>query len=69
MSEFKLKYPLIDILFGGVDFKDYPDFCDAYIESAYWNTETEHVALSDEELDELNDDSMLVLELLYKKLY
>jgi hypothetical protein len=31
--------------------KDYPDFCDAYVESASFNG----VELTDKELDELND--------------
>jgi hypothetical protein len=33
-----LDYDLIDnVVFGGVDPEDYPDFCDAYIESADYN--------------------------------
>ena len=33
-----LDYDLIDnVVFGGVDPEDYPDFCDAYIESANYN--------------------------------
>ena len=42
---------LDDIELDGVDIKDYPDFCDAYVESASFNG----VELTDEQLDELND--------------
>ena len=42
---------LDDIELDGVDMKDYPDFCDAYVESASFKG----VELTDEQLDELND--------------
>lgn len=42
---------LDDIELDGVDMKDYPDFCDAYVESASFKG----VELTDEELEELND--------------
>ena len=42
---------LEDVELDGVDFKDHPDYCDAYVESALFNG----VELTDEELDELND--------------
>jgi hypothetical protein len=42
---------LDDIELGGVDYKDHPDYCDAYVESALFNG----VELTDEQLDELND--------------
>jgi len=42
---------LDDIQLDGVDIKDYPDFCDAYVESASFKG----VELTDEQLDELND--------------
>lgn len=51
-----------DFVVEGIDTKDYPDFCDAYIESASvlengtWRDATEN------ELDQLNDDSDLVYE-------
>jgi hypothetical protein len=40
-----------------IDFKDYPDFCDAFIESAVWEDTGE--ALTDDELDQVNDDGTL----------
>ena len=42
---------LEDVELDGVDFKDHPDYCDAYVESALFNG----VELTDEQLDELND--------------
>ena len=42
---------LDDIILGDVDSNDYPDFCDAYVESATFNG----VELTGEQLDKLND--------------
>ena len=42
---------LDEIVIGGVDPRDYPDFCDAYIESATY----EGVILTYKQLDELNE--------------
>ncbi len=62
----KFKYKLFtDVAFEGIDHRDYPDYCDAFIASAEYNGRE----LSDEELDELNDDSDLVYELLTDNLY
>ena len=41
---------LDDIELGGVDYKDHPDYCDAYLSSATLNG----VELTEEELDEIN---------------
>lgn len=49
-----------DFEVDGIDYRDYPDFCDAYIadasvlENGKWREATE------QELDELNNDSDLV---------
>ena len=62
----KFKYKLFtDVSFEGIDHRDYPDYCDAFIASAEYDGRE----LSDEELDELNDDSDLVYELLTDNLY
>jgi len=45
-----------DIQVEGIDPSDYPDFCDAYISYA----EIDGKPASDEELDELNQDSDFV---------
>jgi hypothetical protein len=50
----------------GIDTKDYPDFCDAYICDGYYLDGT---PLSDDDLDELSQDGHLVYELVYNKLY
>ena len=56
MSEKEIKvmdYKKIDnIEIDGIDTKDYPDFCDAYIVSADYDG----VPMTDEQLDEINDD-------------
>ena len=48
-----MNYKKIDnIEIDGIDTKDYPDFCDAYISSADYDG----VPMTDEQLDELNED-------------
>ncbi len=62
----KFKYKLFtDVAFEGIDHRDYPDYCDAFIASAEYDGRD----LSDEELDELNEDTDLVYELLTDNLY
>ena len=62
MSEKEIKvmdYKKIDnIEIDGIDTKDYPDFCDAYISSADYDG----VPMTDEQLDELNEDGDYVYE-------
>ena len=41
----------VDIEIGGIDHKDYPDFCDAYIESATWQDSGEK--LNSKEMEDL----------------
>lgn len=44
---------LVDnVIVDGIDYKDYPDFCDAYISEADYNGKP----MSDEMLDDLNTD-------------
>ena len=48
-----MDYKKIDnIEIDGIDTKDYPDFCDAYIVSADYDG----VPMTEEQLDEINDD-------------
>ncbi len=49
----------------GIDFKDYPDFCDAYISYA----EIDGIELTDEQYDEVNDDRELVYEYVMCELF
>lgn len=61
-----MNYSLIDnIDFDGIDYNDYPDFCDAYISSADYNGKP----MTDEQLDELNEDYDFVYNELMKFLY
>ncbi len=61
-----LDYTLItNIEFDGVDHRDYPDYCDAYITSA----EYEGREMTDEELDTLNEDSDFVYQELMNYLF
>ena len=62
----KLDYSLIsDITFDGVDYKDYPDFCDAFINSAtYMGRE-----MTQDELEILNEDTDFVYETLIDRLH
>ena len=54
-----MDYKKIDnIEVDGIDTKDYPDFCDAYISSAdYYG-----VPMTEEQLDEINDDGQFQYE-------
>jgi len=49
----------------GIDTRDYPDFCDAYISSA----EIDGREATEEELDELNEDRDFVYELVWERLF
>lgn len=53
-----------NVKFDGIDHTDYPDYCDAYIVYAELNG----VLLTEDELEELNDNSYLRYELLTKYL-
>ena len=53
-----------NVKFDGIDHKDYPDYCDAYIVYAELNG----VPLNDEEIEEL-DSSDLKYDLLIKHLH
>ena len=58
-----------DIMIGGIDMNDYPDFCDAYVEEASFKDGT---PLTDEQLDafnELDETMSYVNENAYSSLY
>ena len=62
----KLDYSKIDnIEVDGIDYADYPDFCDAYIASADYDGRE----MTNEELDVLNDDSDFVYSAVENHLY
>ena len=56
---------VVDIEVDGVDTSDYPDFCDAFIESA----EIDGVELTDAEIEELNCNSEFVYNCVLKELF
>jgi hypothetical protein len=44
---------LSDVAISGIDMSDYPDFCDAYVESAVWKDTG--VPLTDAELERIDE--------------
>lgn len=61
------KRKVIDVKVGGVCMRDYPDFCDAHFEEAYFEDGT---ALTDLELEELtNVYSHVINEMAHDSLY
>jgi hypothetical protein len=59
------KSKIDNIVFSDVDVKDSPDFSDAFIESADYDGRE----MTEEELDEINNDSQFVYESLLNQLY
>lgn len=54
---------IVDIVIEGIDYSDYPDFCDAYIaEARYQNDDGSTRELTDDEYDELHDNTDFVYE-------
>ena len=61
-----IDYDLIeDVAVDGIDYSDYPDFCDAFIASATYTGKP----MSDEMLDTLNEDYDFVYESVENYLY
>lgn len=54
-----------NIVFNGIDYSDYPDFTDAYIESA----DMDGIEMSEEQIEELNDDRDFVYNALMDYLF
>jgi len=54
-----------NIVFEDIDYKDSPDFCDAFISSAVYGDRE----MTEEELDELNNDRDFVYDKLMDYLY
>jgi hypothetical protein len=58
---------VVDTVVDNIDLRDYPDFCDAYFESACYEDGT---ALTDDELIDLTDQNPLALhEMIYDQIY
>jgi len=61
-----MNYDLIDnIEVDGIDTNDYPDFCDAFIVSADY----EGKAMTDEQIDTLNEDYNFIHDCVYTQLF
>jgi len=61
-----MDYKKIDnIEVDGIDTKDYPDFCDAFIASADYDGKS----MTDGQLDEINEDSDFVYECVQNHLF
>ena len=56
---------ITSIVFEGIDYTDYPDYCDAYIVSAEYDGKP----MTDEQIDEINDDTDFLYELLIEHLH
>jgi len=64
MKDKKIDYSSLEI--DGIDTKDYPDFCDAFIISGQYLDGDE---LDDVAIDDLNGNGELVLSLVYNRLF
>lgn len=51
--------------FDGVDYRDYPDYCDAYVVSADYDG----VPMTEEQIEELNENREFVYERLMNHLF
>jgi hypothetical protein len=61
-----LDYSLIDnVELDGIDYGDYPDFCDAFIVSADYDGRE----MGDDEIELLNNDGDFVLEKVYEYIF
>ena len=56
---------LADLEIDGLNSWDHPDYCDAFIATGLY----EGRDLTDDELDQLNEDAELVAELVNKRIY
>ncbi len=64
--DYKLDYSKIDnIDIDGIDYNDYPDFCDAFICSADYDGKP----MTSEQLDSINDDDSYRYEAVMDHIY
>jgi len=71
MTKVELDYSKVhDIEVDGIDTRDYPDFCDAYIASAtIENEDGTFRDATDDEIEEMNEDGDFVYEQVENYLY
>jgi hypothetical protein len=60
-----LKKDITEIYVEGIDMMDYPDFCDAYIESAM----IDGVEATEAELEDLNSESSFLYECIHNQIH
>ena len=66
MTMTKLDYNKISNVFvGGIDMEDFPDFCEAYIESADYDGRE----MTEEELEILNEDGSFISEHTHSQIF
>ena len=66
MTHVKLDYSKIEIVeIDGIDHKDYPDYCDAWISAAT----VDGVEATDEQLDEMNNNDQFRYESVIESLH
>tara|TARA_B110000977_G_scaffold195644_1_gene274483 strand:- start:3518 stop:3718 length:201 start_codon:yes stop_codon:yes gene_type:complete len=56
---------ITEIEVGDIDMMDYPDFCDAYIESAL----VDGVPATESELEDMTDDSSFLYECIHNQIH
>ena len=56
---------ITNVVLDGIHHWDYPDYCDAFIDSADYDG----VEMTDEQLDELNEDYELIHELVWDNIH
>jgi len=62
----KLDYSKItNVEIDGIDPKDYPDFCDAYISDAMYDG----APMTDEQIQQINEDSQFVYDCVIKHIF
>lgn len=64
MTKFDFK-KITNVVLDGIFHWDYPDYCDAFIDSADYDGKE----MTDEQLDELNEDYELVHKLVWDNLH
>jgi hypothetical protein len=66
MTHVKLDYSKIEIVeIDGIDHKDYPDYCDAWISAAT----VDGVEATDEQLDEMNNNDQFRYESVWDSIH
>ena len=56
---------ITNLTFEDIDHSDYPDYCDAFISYADYNGKP----MTEEQLDEINEDSEFIYERLFEYLF